>query len=151
MIFLLIFSLLLSHPAASSLPLISWPASFINQIFSLTGTGYVSWALYGREYMILILFLFSVLLLPGVQVRRQENEELELEMLTPPPLDFDIPVSIIEEFTERLEKSLFSPEPMEESIQKLGNFEVLKENLKFFFRMSEKQMYISSLLYYRRQ
>lgn len=121
-IFLFIFSLLLSHPAASSLPFISWPASYINQIFSLAGTGYVSWALYGREYVIFILFLFSVLFLPGFRLGRQKEEELELETLTPPPLDFEIPVSILEEFTERREKSLFSPEPMQESVQKLGKF-----------------------------
>lgn len=120
LISLLIFSLLLTHPAFSSLPLMSWPASFINQMFSLMGAGYISWALYGKEYTILILFLFSILLLPEFWSVRQEKEELE--PLTPPPLDFDIPADILEEFTEKLEKNLFSLEPMEENIQKLGNF-----------------------------
>jgi tetratricopeptide (TPR) repeat protein len=121
-IFLLISGLLLSHPAASTLPLMSWPASIITQLFSSAGTGHVSWALYGKEYSVLLLFLFSILFLPRFRFGKPENGEFELESLTPPPLDFDIPSSVIEEFTERLEKSLFSPEPMEESIQKLGSF-----------------------------
>ncbi len=121
-IFLLIFSLLLSHPAVSSLPIISWPASFINHIFSAAGTEYVSWAVYGREYLIFILFLFTVLLTPALDFDRERKEELELEVLTPPAPDFDIPASILDEFTERLEKNLFSPEPMEEIIQKLIKF-----------------------------
>jgi hypothetical protein len=100
----------------------SWPASIITQLFSSAGTGHVSWALYGKEYSVLLLFLFSILFLPRFRFGKPENGEFELESLTPPPLDFDIPSSVIEEFTERLEKSLFSPEPMEESIQKLGSF-----------------------------
>lgn len=121
-IFLLIFSLLLSHPAASSLPIISWPASVINRIFSAAGTQYISWALYGREYLIFILFLLAVLLTPALKFGRWEKEELELEVLTPPALDFDIPASILDELTERLEKNLFSPEPMKERIRKLIKF-----------------------------
>jgi tetratricopeptide (TPR) repeat protein len=121
-IFLLIFSLLLSHPAASSLPIISWPASATNQIFSATGTEYISWSLYGREYLIFILLLLAVLLIPEFRIGRWGKEELELEVLTPPAPDFDIPASILDEFTERLEKNLFSPEPMEERIQKLLKF-----------------------------
>lgn len=121
-IFLLIFSLLLSHPAASSLPIISWSASFINNIFSAAGTEYVSWAVYGREYLIFILFLLAVLLTPALRFDRGSKEELELEVLTPPAPDFDIPVSILDEFTERLENNLFSPEPMEERIQELIKF-----------------------------
>lgn len=121
-IFLLIFSLLLSHPAASSLPIISWPASVINHVFSAAGTGYVSWSVYGREYLVFILFLLAVLLTPALRFGRRGNEELELEVLTPPAPDFDIPAFILDEFTERLEKNLFSPEPMEERIQKLIKF-----------------------------
>lgn len=122
LIFLVIFSLLLAHPAASSLPIISWPESVVNHMFALAGTNYISWALYSREYMTLILFLLSILLLPEFRSVRQENEELELEILTPPSPDFNIPVTILEEFTEKLEKNLFSLEPMEESIEKLGYF-----------------------------
>ena len=121
-IFLLIFSLLLSHPAASSLPIVSWPASFINRIFSAAGTEYISWALYSKEYLIFIRFLLAVLLTPALRFGRWEKEELELEVLTLPAPDFDIPVSILDEFTERLEKNLFSPEPMEERMQKLIKF-----------------------------
>ncbi len=121
-ILLLLLSLLLSHPAASPLPLISWPASVVNQIFSFTGAEYISWANYGREYATLILFLLAILVLPEFSAVRQEKRELELEPLSPPPLDFDIPATILEEFTEKLEKDLFSLEPMEESIQKLVNF-----------------------------
>lgn len=121
-IFLLIFILLLSHPAASSLPIISWPASIINHIFSAAGTEYVSWAVYGREYLIFILFLLAVLLTPALRFDKGRKEELELEVLTPPAPDFDIPASILDEYTENLEKNLFSPEPMEERIQKLIKF-----------------------------
>ena len=117
LIFLFIASLLLSHPAASTLPIISWPASYVNYIFSLTG--YISWPIYSIEYIIFILFLVSILLLPGF--RQSRPEEPELETLTPPPPNLDIPESILEEFGERLEKNLFSPEPMEESVRKLGN------------------------------
>jgi tetratricopeptide (TPR) repeat protein len=122
LIFFLIFSVLLSHPAASTLPFISWPAAIISQTFYPAGANSVSWALYGKEYVLTILILSSLLVLPGFRLDRMEDEELELETLTPPPPDFDIPVSILEEFTERLEKSLFSPEPMRESIEKLGKF-----------------------------
>ncbi|AKB55672.1 MULTISPECIES: tetratricopeptide repeat protein [Methanosarcina] len=118
LIFLIIFGLLLSHPAASSLPIISWPAAYINHLFSLTGN--ISWPVYGREYIVFILFLFFILLLPGFR-QGKPNEE-ELEPLTPPYPDLDIPESILEEFGEKLEKSLFSPEPMEESVRKLGDF-----------------------------
>jgi len=104
-IFLLIFSLLLSHPAASYLPIISWPASVINRIFSAAGTQYISWALYGREYLIFILFLLTVLLTPALKFGRWEKEELELEVLTPHAPDFDIQASILDEFMERLEKT----------------------------------------------
>jgi tetratricopeptide (TPR) repeat protein len=121
-IFLLILSLLLSHPAALSIPIISWPASFINRIFSAAGAEHISWAVYGREYLIFILFLLAVLLTPAVRFGRGGKEELELEVLTPPAPDFDIPASILDEITERLEKNLFFPEPMEERIQKLVKF-----------------------------
>ncbi|MDD4249786.1 MAG: hypothetical protein PHT13_11850 [Methanosarcina sp.] len=122
LIFLLIFSLLLSHPAASTLPLISWPASIISQTFYPAGENNALWALYGKEYVISILILSALLLLPVFRFGRQEKEELELETLTPPPPEFDIPTSTLEEFTEKLEKSLFSPEPMRESMEKLGKF-----------------------------
>ncbi|WP_269850729.1 hypothetical protein [Methanosarcina horonobensis] len=118
----LIFSILLSHPAASTLPLISWPAATISQIFYPAGENSSSWALYGKEYLISVLLLSSILVLPGFSSDITEDGELELETLTPPSPDFDIPVSVLEEFTERLEKSLFSPEPMRESIEKLGKF-----------------------------
>jgi tetratricopeptide (TPR) repeat protein len=120
LIFLFIFSLLLSHPAALSLPIISGLTSYINYIFSLTS--YVSWPIYGREYVVFILFLVYVLLLPELRHGRPKEEELELETLTPPLPDFEIPASILEEFSERLERNLFSPELMEESVRKLGNF-----------------------------
>ena len=122
LIFLLVFSLLLSHPAASTLPLISWPASVISQILYPAGENNVLWALYGKEYIISILILFIFLFLPAFRLGRPEKEELELETFTPPPPDFDIPASVLEEFTERLEKSLFSPEPMRGSTKKLGKF-----------------------------
>jgi hypothetical protein len=118
LIFLFIFSLLLSSPAALSLPVISWPASLINYLFSLTG--HVSWPIYGREYIVFVLFLVFILLLPGFRHGRPNEEELE--PLTPPYPDLDIPASILEEFGEKLETSLFSPEPMEESVRKLGDF-----------------------------
>jgi hypothetical protein len=117
-IFFFIFSLLISHPAVSSLPIISWLASYVNDIFSFVG--YISWSIYGREYIVFILFLVFLLLLPELRHRRQKEEELET--LTPPPPDFEIPASILDEFNERLERSLFSPEPMEESVRKLGKF-----------------------------
>ncbi|WP_235284848.1 tetratricopeptide repeat protein [Methanosarcina sp. 2.H.T.1A.15] len=122
LIFLLIFSLLLSHPAASTLPIVSWPAAIVSQIFYQPGENNVLWALYEKEYVSSILILSALLFLPAFGFGRPEQEELELETLTPPPPDFDIPVSILEEFTEKLEKSLFSPEPMRESIEKLGKF-----------------------------
>jgi tetratricopeptide (TPR) repeat protein len=118
LIFFFIFSLLLSHPAALSLPIISVPASYINYLSSLTGN--ISWPIYGTEYTIFILFLFFILLLPGFRQDRLHEEELE--PLTPPYPDLDIPESILEEFGEKLERSLFSPEPMEENVQKLRNF-----------------------------
>ncbi|WP_292373401.1 tetratricopeptide repeat protein, partial [Methanosarcina sp. UBA411] len=118
LIFLFVFVLLLSHPAALSLPIISWPASYINSIFSLTGN--VSWPIYDREYIIFILFLAFILFLP--EFRQVRPNEEDFEPLTPPYPDLDIPASILEEFGEKLERSLFSPEPMEESVQKLGNF-----------------------------
>ncbi|MDY0130863.1 MAG: tetratricopeptide repeat protein, partial [Methanosarcina vacuolata] len=118
LIFLFIFGLLLSHPAALSLPIISWPAAYINHLFSLTGN--ISWPVYGREYMVFILFLVLILLLPGFRQGRPSEEELE--PLTPPYPDLDIPESILEEFSEKLERSLFFPEPMEESVRKLGDF-----------------------------
>lgn len=121
-IFLLMSSLLLSHPVASSLPIISWPASFINWIFSTPSTEYVSWAVYGNEYLVLILFLLAVLLTPALRFDKGRKEELELEVLAPPAPDFDIPASILDEYTENLEKNLFTPEPMEERIQKLIKF-----------------------------
>ena len=121
-IFLLMLTLLLSHPAVSSLPFVFWPASFMSKIFSFTGAGQVGWAIYGREYIIFILFLLTVLFIPGLKLSKWGNEQLELEMLTPPTPDFEIPSSILEEFTERLEENLFSPEPMEENIQKLVMF-----------------------------
>lgn len=122
LIFLSVFSLLLSHPAASTLPLISWPASVISQIFYPAGENSALWALYGEEYLISILILFTLLFLPAFRLGRPEKEELELETFTPPPPEFDIPASVLEEFTERLEKNLFSPEPMKESVKKLGKF-----------------------------
>ncbi len=122
LILVLIFSILLSHPAASTLPFISWPANFISQTFYPGGANSISWELYGKEYVISVLILFSLLVLPGFRSGSIGNEELELETLTPPSPDFDIPVSFLEEFTERLEKSLFSPEPMRESVKKLGKF-----------------------------
>jgi tetratricopeptide (TPR) repeat protein len=122
LISLLIFSILLSHPAASTLPIISWPAAYITRIFYPAGENSVSWALYGREYVISVLILSSLLVLPGFSSISPEDEELELETLIPPAPDFDIPISVLEEFTERLEKSLFSPEPMRENIEKLGKF-----------------------------
>lgn len=70
--------------------------------------------------MVFILFLVFILLLPGFRQGRPSEEELE--PLTPPYPDLDIPESIIEEFGEKLKKSLFSPEPMEESVSKLGDF-----------------------------
>lgn len=118
LILLFIFSLLLSHPAASTLPIISWPAFYTNYIFSLIG--HVSWLIYGKEYIVFILLLVSVLLLPGIRHGRPKAGELELETLTPPPPDFYIPTSIFEEFSTKLGKNLFSPEPMEESVRKLG-------------------------------
>lgn len=118
LIFLFIFSLLLSNPAALSIPIISWPASYINYLFSPTWG--ISWPIYGREYIVFILFLVFILLLPGLRQGKPNKEELE--PLTPPYPDFDIPASVLEEFGEKLERSLFSPEPMEESVQKLGNF-----------------------------
>lgn len=122
LIFLLIFSVLLSHPATSTLPFISWPAAIISHIFYPAGENSILWALYGKEYLISILILSSLLFLPAFRYGSPEKEELELETLTPPPPDFDIPASILEEFTEKLEKSLFSPEPMRESVEKLGKF-----------------------------
>lgn len=118
----LIFSILLSHPAASTLPFISWPAAYISQIFYPAGENITSWALYGREYVISVLILSFLLVLPGLSSGSVENGEIEPETLTPPFPDFYIPVSVLEEFTERLEKSLFSTEPMRESIEKLGKF-----------------------------
>lgn len=120
-IFLLIV-LLLSHPAASTLPFISWPSSFINQIFSLTHTVNLSWASYGKEYSTLIVFLLSVLFFPEFNAVSQENEDLEFEPISPPAVNFDIPASILEEFTEILEENLLSLEPMEESIRRLVRF-----------------------------
>lgn len=121
-IFLLIFVLLLSHPAASSLPIISWVASLKTQLLSAYGIEYISWAVYGREYLVLILFLFTILLIPALRFSREGKEELELEILTPPAPDFDIPASILDEFSESLEKNLLTPEPMDERIEKLVNF-----------------------------
>jgi tetratricopeptide (TPR) repeat protein len=121
-IFLLIFVLLLSHPAASSIPIISWVASLKAHLLSSFGIEYISWAVYGREYLILILFSFTVLLTPALRFDRERREELELEVLTPPAPNFDIPASILDEFTESLEKNLFSPEPMDERIEKLVEF-----------------------------
>jgi hypothetical protein len=72
--------------------------------------------------LIFILFLLSVLLTPALRFGRGEKEEIELEALTPPAPDFDIPASIHDEITERLEKNLFSPEPVGERIQKLVKF-----------------------------
>jgi tetratricopeptide (TPR) repeat protein len=89
-------------------------------IFSFLPT--FSWASYGREYLLFILLLLAFLLIPEFRFGRWEREELELEVLTPPAPDFDIPASILDEFTERLEKNLFSPEPMEERVQKLVKF-----------------------------
>ena len=54
LIFLFIFGLLLSHPAASSLPIISWPASYINHLFSLTGN--VSWKISSSRCSISMVF-----------------------------------------------------------------------------------------------
>ncbi|AKB22669.1 tetratricopeptide repeat protein [Methanosarcina sp. WH1] len=122
LIFLIIFSLLLSHPAASTLPFVSWPASIISQVFYPNGENSALWARYGKEYVVSILILSALLFLPAFRFNRSGREELELETLTPPPLDFDIPSSILEEFKERLEKNLFSPEPMRESMEKLGKF-----------------------------
>ncbi|MDQ1276812.1 MAG: hypothetical protein QG610_2390, partial [Euryarchaeota archaeon] len=122
LILVLILSILLSHPAASTLPVLSWPAATVSQIFYPAGENSASWALYGREYVISVLILSSLLVLPGFSSGSLEDGEIELETLTPPFPDFDIPVSVLEEFTERLEKSLFSPEPMRESIEKLGKF-----------------------------
>jgi hypothetical protein len=78
-IFVLILSLLLSHPAASSFLIISRPASFINRIFSAAGAEHVSWAVYGKEYLIFILFLLAVLLTPALRFGRGGKEELGLE------------------------------------------------------------------------
>jgi len=122
LIFLIIFSLLLSHPAASTLPFVSWPASIISHFFYPGGENSTLWALYGKEYVISVLILSALLLLPAFGFGRLEKEELELEALTPPPPNFDIPASILEESMEKLGKSLFSPEPMRESIEKLGKF-----------------------------
>jgi tetratricopeptide (TPR) repeat protein len=122
LILFLIFSILLSHPAASTLPFISWPANIISQTFYPAGANSISWQLYGKEYVISILLLSSLLVFPGFRAGSKEDEEFELETLTPPAPDFDIPASVLDEFTERLEKSLFSPEPMRESIEKLGKF-----------------------------
>lgn len=121
-ILIVMFSILLSHPAASTLPFISWPANVISRIFYPGGENIISWTLYGREYVISILLLLSLLVLPGFRSGSMKDGELELETLTPPAPDFDIPVSVLDEFTEMLEKSLFSPEPMKESIEKLGKF-----------------------------
>ncbi|MDQ1254331.1 MAG: hypothetical protein QG646_3562 [Euryarchaeota archaeon] len=120
--FLLIFVLLLSHPAASSIPIISWVASLKAHLLSSFGIEYISWAVYGKEYLILILFSFTVLLTPALRFDRERREELELEVLTPPAPNFDIPASILDEFTESLEKNRFSPEPMDERIEKLVEF-----------------------------
>ena len=122
LILFLIFSILLSHPAASTLPFISWPANIISQTFYPAGGNSISWELYGKEYVISILLLSSLLILPGFRAGNTEDEEFEFEMFAPPAPDFDIPVSVLEKFTEKLEKSLFSPEPMRESIKKLGKF-----------------------------
>jgi hypothetical protein len=122
LILFLISSILLSHPAASTLPILSWPANIVNQTFYPAGENIVSWTLYGKEYVISILLLLSLLVLPGIRAGSVEEGELELETLTPPAPEFDIPASVLDEFTERLEKSLFSPEPMKESIEKLGKF-----------------------------
>jgi tetratricopeptide (TPR) repeat protein len=122
LILLLIFSILLSHPAASTLPFISWPATTISQTFYPAGENSITWSLYGKEYVFSILLLSSLLVLPGFKADSMEDGELEIETVTPPYPDLDIPVSVLEEFTERLEKNLFSPEPMKESIKKLGKF-----------------------------
>ena len=83
------------------------------------GKGYAK--LYeNADRMVFILFLVFILLLPGFRQGRPSEEELE--PLMPPYPDLDIPESILEEFGEKLEKSLFSPEPMEESVSKLGDF-----------------------------
>lgn len=117
---LFIFSLLLVHPAASTLPLISWVSFYVNQILnqlaSLTGSDLISWPLYGREYLVFILALFIILLIPEFGSGRREKEEFEFESVLPPALNFEIPASVLDEFTEKLQRNLFSPEPMDESI-----------------------------------
>jgi hypothetical protein len=41
--------------------------------FSAAGTEYISWALYGREYLIFILFLLAVLLTQALRFGRWEK------------------------------------------------------------------------------
>ncbi|MGB9927882.1 MAG: tetratricopeptide repeat protein [Methanosarcina sp.] len=125
-IFLFIFSLLLAHPAASTLPLISGVSFYANQILNqlalITGSGSISWPLYGREYAVFILALFSILLIPEFGPRKRQKEEFQFEMPLLPALNFEVPVSLLDEFTKELQRSLFFPEPMEESIVNYGNF-----------------------------
>jgi hypothetical protein len=51
---------------------------------------------------------------------------------------------------KRLKKACFFPYPTEESLEEFGNFKAVKK-IKISSMMSEKQMYISSIQYYRRQ
>jgi hypothetical protein len=69
-----------------------------------------------------ILILLAVLLTPTLRFDKGGKVELELEVLTPSAPGYGIPESILEEFTERLEKNPFYPESMEEKIQKIIEF-----------------------------
>ena len=64
--------------------------------------------------------------------------------------DLDIPASNLDEFTEKIEKTV-PPDPWKKEYKSLESFEAVKKHQKVLIWMSEKQMYISSILYYRRQ
>ncbi len=117
--------LLISNPAVSTLPFISWLAAAVQPVFSqvLSSGAFsaVSWDQYGREYTLIILILLFILLFPGIRLRKP-GDEPEIETHTPPPPEFDVPATLLDEFRERLEKSLLSPELMEDRIGKLEKF-----------------------------
>ena len=120
-----ISSLLISHPAVSTLPFISWLVTAVQPVFSqvLSSGAFstVSWEQYGREYTLIILILIFILLFPGIRLRKP-GDEPEIETHTPPAPEFDVPATLLDEFRERLEKSLLSPELMEYHIGNLEKF-----------------------------